>query len=479
MIDTADVQTVSELRNALERDEIVPYFQSVIELGTGRLLGFEALARWPHDRRGMVNPADFIPIAEASGLIGLLTDNMLSSACAEAMTWNQQLSLSVNVPPSLLRGRSMLGRVRAATERTGLPLQRLVLEITESALMEDVELARATMLELRALGVRMAIDDFGSGYSSLRRLQTLPFDKLKLDADFIQHMAVRPDSRKIVAAMIELGRSLGLTTVAEGIETQVQADVLLELGCDAGQGWLYGRPASAVETAASLATGRWTPGPGLRTVRAAAAAAEPSPSLVSSHVQVLYDSAPVGLAYLDRDMRFVTLNNRLAEMLRLPVEEHIGRTVAEALPDLASQIEPGLARSLQGEAVADMTIRIVGQGPDGTDAFYAAACHPVRDHTRRVIGVSLAVTAIGGAAGLASGERSQLTPRQLQVLRLAGEGLSVKEIARDLSLSVSTVKLHLATSYAALGARNRIEALRRAGFASTAPERWPLKDPHD
>jgi EAL domain-containing protein (putative c-di-GMP-specific phosphodiesterase class I) len=258
------------LCEALERDEVVPYFQPLIGLRDGQLTGFEILARWQHRSRGMVHPATFIPLAEKAGLIERLTDNLLRAACAAAASWPGHLTLFVNVSPLQIRNRSFPGRVRSAIARTGFPLQRLVLEITETALIEDIDLAAAVMEEFRALGVRLAIDDFGIGYSCLRQLQLLPFDILKVDASFVHSMVDQRKSRKIVAAIVELGRGLGLTTIAEGVETSQQVDMLRYLGCDTGQGWLFGRPTPAAETAAALTAGRWHKPAGVRVGRIAA-----------------------------------------------------------------------------------------------------------------------------------------------------------------------------------------------------------------
>ncbi len=234
-----------ELRQAIANNLIIPHFQPLVEMGAERLIGFEMLARWPHPTRGMVSPAEFISIAEDIGLIGLLTDHLLRSACCIAMTWPSETFVACNVSPLQLRDRGFPAMVRAALGASGLQPHRLELEITESALVGDLELARELLDELKALGVRLALDDFGTGYSSLRHLNMLPFDKLKIDAGFVGAMASNVESRKIVAAVIGLGQSLGLITVAEGVEEPETAALLRDLGCDIGQGWLFGRPCSA------------------------------------------------------------------------------------------------------------------------------------------------------------------------------------------------------------------------------------------
>ncbi len=234
-----------ELRQAIADDQIIPHFQPLVRLDTERLIGFEMLARWPHPTRGMVSPAEFIPVAEDAGLIGPMTERLLRRACRVAAGWPADVSLACNVSPLQLRDRSLPIMVRAALDESGLPPHRLELEITESALVGDLNLARDVLCELKALGVRLALDDFGTGYSSLRHLKMLPFDKLKIDAGFVGAMADNAESRKIVAAVVGLGQSLGLITVAEGVEDTETAALLRGLGCDVGQGWLFGRPAAA------------------------------------------------------------------------------------------------------------------------------------------------------------------------------------------------------------------------------------------
>ena len=234
-----------ELRDAVATGQIVPYFQPLVALGDGRLIGFEMLARWPHPGRGMVPPNEFIPLAEQVGLIGPLTGRLLQQACRQAVTWPAETFVACNVSPVQLRDHGLVEMVRAALDQSGLPPHRLELEITESALVGDLDMARGILMRLRDLGVRLALDDFGTGYSSLHHLQVLPFDKLKIDASFVGSMASDPGSHKIVSAVVGLGHSLELTTVAEGVEDQETATMLRNLGCDVGQGWLFGRPGAA------------------------------------------------------------------------------------------------------------------------------------------------------------------------------------------------------------------------------------------
>ncbi len=206
----------------------------------------------------------------------------------------------------------------------------MVVEITETALADNLERARKIAEELKALGCKLALDDFGTGYSSLRHMQSLPFDELKVDSSFVRSMVHQRESRKIVAAVVGLGQSLGLTTVAEGVETQEQAEMLCWLGCDIGQGWLFGKPISAEDLPAAISAPRQPivrhpvfPGKSL-----SLGSLEGLPALRLAQLQAVYDGAPVGLGFLDRNLRYVNLNLQLAEMHGISAEEHLGQNGA-------------------------------------------------------------------------------------------------------------------------------------------------------
>ncbi|WP_165491067.1 putative bifunctional diguanylate cyclase/phosphodiesterase [Lichenihabitans psoromatis] len=241
-----------DLRLAIVEDAIVPHYQPLVDLRTGAMVGVEMLARWPHPLHGMVPPDAFIPIAEELGLIGHMTERLLARACRETAGWPGDVTIACNLSPLQLADSGLSLAIQEVLERTGFPPHRLELEITESALVGDLDLARASLGQLKAIGVRLALDDFGTGYSSLRHLQTLPFDKIKIDRSFVAAMSDNAESGKIVAAVVGLGHSLGLSTVAEGIETEAIAGLLRTLGCDIGQGWLFGKPVPAHRIAALL-----------------------------------------------------------------------------------------------------------------------------------------------------------------------------------------------------------------------------------
>ena len=238
------------LRQAIVADELMSYFQPFVALGEERPIGFEMLARWSHPERGFVPPADFIPLAEETGLIVRMTEQLLRRACNAAASWPDHLILAVNVSPVQLRDRALPAMVAAALAESGLPSRRLEIELTETALVGNFELARDVLTELKELGVHLTLDDFGNGHSSLRHLQMLPFDKIKVDSSFVRNMHCSPESGKIVAAVIALGRSLGLLTVAEGIEDAATAVALRDMGCHIGQGWLFGQPVAKPDTGA-------------------------------------------------------------------------------------------------------------------------------------------------------------------------------------------------------------------------------------
>ncbi len=304
-------EDANDLRRALESNEIIPYFQPLVELRTGLLRGFEALARWQHPQRGLIPPNEFIPLAETSGLHGLLTGKLLSAVFAAAKDIPDHLTLSVNISLTQLTDLTLPRHIRAAAEQAKFPLHRLILEITESALVNNTEHAARIATELKEQGSRLALDDFGTGYSSLRHLQLLPFDELKIDASFVRSMTHTRDSRKIAAAIVGLGNSLSLTTVAEGVETQNIADMLLWLGCDIGQGWLYGRPVPPEQLPETLAE-RLHPSQ-TTTPRSVADSGQPLsfealPAQRFAQLNAIYDGVPVGLCFIDRNLRYVSVN---------------------------------------------------------------------------------------------------------------------------------------------------------------------------
>ncbi len=242
------IEVESQLRTAIEQHQFMMYYQPTIDLQTGRLTGVEALARWQHPRRGVVPPMEFIPLAEETGLIVPLGQWAIQEACRQVRIWQKEipadepLALNVNLSARQLRHPNIVRDVADALDDSGLLPSRLILEITESVLMIDTAATLNRLFQLKSLGVRLAVDDFGTGYSSFAYLRRFPIDILKIDKSFVDGVATEPTASALVDAMIRIGKTLRLETVAEGVERVEQADRLRTLQCDIGQGYLYSRP---------------------------------------------------------------------------------------------------------------------------------------------------------------------------------------------------------------------------------------------
>jgi diguanylate cyclase (GGDEF)-like protein len=241
-----------DLRRALVHGELELYYQPVIDLGTNRIRSCEALLRWCHPERGFIPPAEFIPIAEETGLIMRLGQWVLRTACAAASFWPDEVKIAVNVSPVQFKCQDLVQQVINALAATQLAATRLEIEITESSFMQNVEATIGTLHRLRELGVRIVMDDFGTGHSSLSYLRTFPFDKLKIDRSFIQGLSDGGDSLAIVRAVTSLASCLQMTTTAEGIESEQQRQAAKASGCTEMQGYLFSRPIAAAEIAKLL-----------------------------------------------------------------------------------------------------------------------------------------------------------------------------------------------------------------------------------
>ena len=256
----ARIELETDLRHALNRNEFVVYYQPIVSLDTSRIVEVEALVRWQHPVRGLIQPNDFIPVAEETGLIVPIGRWVLEEACRQVATWATELkgpaiSVSVNLSARQFEHPGLLGDIERALERSELDPSALTVEITEGVVMKDPIAAAAKLREIKSLGVSVAVDDFGTGYSSLAYLKTFPVDSLKIDRCFTNGLGDGGDDTAIVRSVVALGHALRLSVTAEGIETADQLAYLQTLDCDRGQGFLFARPVPAHELASVLVAG--------------------------------------------------------------------------------------------------------------------------------------------------------------------------------------------------------------------------------
>jgi len=254
---TSDMEATVEARAELEQDLrqgiraglIGPFYQPLVELATGKICGLEVLSRWHHPTRGVIMPVDFVEMAESAGVINDMTMAVLQKACLDVRSLPAHLTIAINIAPRQIQDEWLAQKIMTVLAKTKFPPQRLEVELTENALVDDIASAKHVISSLKAQGIKVALDDFGTGYSSLWYLSELPFDKIKIDRSFIKTLHERPESAKIVAAIIGLGKSLGVPTTAEGVESQRDAEVLRGLGCTIAQGFYYSKPVPAADLA--------------------------------------------------------------------------------------------------------------------------------------------------------------------------------------------------------------------------------------
>jgi diguanylate cyclase (GGDEF)-like protein len=246
------IQIERELRSAITADILEPHYQPLVSLEGDRIIGFEALARWENRTLGYIPPDVFIPIAEETGLINALGDQLLRRACFDANAWPETFTLAFNVSPIQLRDPTLGLRILTILGQTGFSPRRLEIEITESALVENIGLAKTVIDELRQAGVRIALDDFGTGYATLSQMLSFRLDKIKIDRSFVSHLGDSADSRVIVRAILGLAKEFGLTTTAEGVEDAEQLAYLVANGCTEGQGYLFSKAVPAADIPALL-----------------------------------------------------------------------------------------------------------------------------------------------------------------------------------------------------------------------------------
>ena len=234
----------NDLIEAINTQKIHPHYQPLVDLGQNRIRGFEALARWEHPERGFIPPDVFIPLVEQLGLMTELTVSILRQACRDAKSWPEYIRISVNFSPSEMKDLTLPNRILAILAQEGVAPTRLEVEITESALVSDMDAAKEILATLQGYGITICLDDFGTGYSSLYHLRELKFDKLKIDRSFIQAMHQNPETEMIVDAILGLTHNMNLPTVAEGIENLALQELLISKGCEFGQGYHFGKAMS-------------------------------------------------------------------------------------------------------------------------------------------------------------------------------------------------------------------------------------------
>ncbi|WP_407309709.1 EAL domain-containing protein [Pseudomonas sp. nanlin1] len=374
-----DPHALAEIRSrfatALLDGHVWPAFQPLIHLRTRRISGFEVLARWSDPARGPVPPVDFIPALEDCELIDTLTRYLLVRACREALGWPGDFFLAFNISPVQLKRPGLTQLVCEAVASTGFPLHRLQVEVTEGSLFQDIEAASLILRELAGRGVTVVLDDFGTGFSSLTRLQACPFREMKIDASFIRSMGSLPESYKIVTAIIGLGHSLGIRVVAEGVETLEQEQALKKLGCDLVQGWLYAKAVPSDSARALLRAFGGTDSTGQ--------VLDTSPFQRLHQLNALYMHSPLGLCFIDRLLRCVSANDAFAQLL--------GRPVAE----LEGQVADTLLAGLDAGALVTDIVRVLQDGEHCfTELTVGEQCftlygQQVVDDAGDVLGVSL------------------------------------------------------------------------------------------
>ncbi len=374
----------------LESGQFVPCFQPVVLLRTGELTSFEVLARWRHPQLGTIPPDTFVPMAEAEEWIGDLMAVLAKQAFEAASALPHSIRLSLNISAVQLRDNSLPEQIERVANHVGFPLEQVSIEIAEKALRTDLAQAQAIAARLKALGCGIELDDFGAGDASLWQLQLLPLDVLKLDRSFVQSMMDQRESRRMVEAALGLGQSLRIRTVAKGVRTREQAEMLFQMGCDLGQGSLYGAPVP-LEKLPEVASQK-TVGPAIagQSWVTTLLPASMSPGKRRAQLQAIYDGAPVGLGLIDRQLRFVRVNRGFGEMHRIPVEAHMGRTVPEALPGFYPLIEAHVKRALAGESIRNAEIREPRGGEAGSRSFLLSL-QPALDEAGETVGVSFAV----------------------------------------------------------------------------------------
>ncbi|CAN5371721.1 hypothetical protein BH09ACT8_BH09ACT8_05340 [soil metagenome] len=382
-----DTSLPERLREALHSRAICAYFQPIVSLADQHILGFEVLARWNDPVRGVISPAEFIPTADEHGMLDELLDQLMREAFTAASQWPHDVFLGFNVAPSQLLNPHLVTRVKAAANDCHFPLTRVHIEVTESALMRDMARAEKTLQDFIDQGCMIAMDDFGTGYSSLAWLSALPFSKIKIDIQFVSAMHHHRQSRKIVAAIIGLGQSLGLAVVAEGVETTAQVDLLARMGCQLAQGYLYSRPVPADQVAALI-----TPG----AEPAAGSAAHPTQmSLEVRALQLadLYNSEQTAIAFTDPSGTVIAASAAFTELMAGSKSPIVGQRIFDLItftPEMLAELRAGDLLNRTFPTFECRTHR-------GGQALIAV--RPLRDEDHELMGLTVMCIDITGPRG--------------------------------------------------------------------------------
>jgi diguanylate cyclase (GGDEF)-like protein len=241
------VQLEGEIAGAIQDRQVVPFYQPIVDMRWGRVLGFEVLAQWMHPEKGLIYPDVLIPVAESTGSIGTMMHQLLRQALRDAHTWPDDIFVSINLSPIQFQDAWVAGNILAIAREASFPLRRIQVEITENALAANADSARYIVDFLQRFGVRVALDDFGAGYAGVRYLRQFKFDSLKIDKSLVTDLASNPEDMRIVKAIVAFSQALDIETVPEGVETAAIRELLLELGCVTGQGYLFGQPQAAAQ----------------------------------------------------------------------------------------------------------------------------------------------------------------------------------------------------------------------------------------
>ncbi|TGD87361.1 EAL domain-containing protein [Mycolicibacterium sp. CH28] len=370
----ADELLAHDLSAALANGRVEPFFQPIVSLDDGHILGFEVLARWDDPVQGFISPERFIPIADRFGLLDRLLDQLMRTAFRAAADWPHSIFLGFNVSPTQLRDASLATRIAQAAADGSFPLSRVHIEVTESGFIDDLTQPRQTLEQLMSLGCMIAMDDFGTGYSSLTWLSTLPFSKLKIDASFVMAMDDHRQSRKIVAAVVGLGHSLGLAVVAEGVETTRQADLLKGMGCKLAQGYLFGRPTPAEQVPEVLA--------GDPSAQIADSSAPMSVEVRAQRLSDAYD-ADAAIAFVDPTGTVVASSTAFDRTMDVRRGGATGRHIWELLGVPSETFAEIRATDLLGERLP------VIEDTTANGATAQILIRPVRDWSSELLGYSV------------------------------------------------------------------------------------------